>query len=341
MNNCEISIIIPVYNAEKYITKCIKSIQEQSFKDYELILINDGSTDKTLDVIQKMGKLPQKTKIITIKNSGVGVARNTGLQYAMGNYITFIDSDDYIEKDYLESLYQNATKYKADIAAGNFFYVRNNEKIKNNLIRTGMIEKIDSKTLYQYFFENIGASVWAKLYKKEFIKNQKFSTAKMGEDLFFNLRGILSNKSCKIYIFDKPIYDYMDNMNSSSYKKNLSLIEDWKKEIQLIETTNQYEEKIILDTLVMQVYRLYNEHVHYAIITKEYQYKDIYETLKELIKEKKIVELAQKGIKGKSYTMVQNPIKRYIFRKTICLIGRKKIKSLVLLTILKIKLQKR
>ena len=106
------SIIIPVYNVEKYIKKCLDSVFSQSYKDYEVIVVNDGSTDKSMDIAKEYN-----VKIINQKNAGLSITRNNGLQIANGEYISFIDSDDWVDLDFLEKLYNTAKKYDADIAA--------------------------------------------------------------------------------------------------------------------------------------------------------------------------------------------------------------------------------
>lgn len=115
-NQYEISIIIPVYNVEKYIEKCIDSVLEQSFKDFEIILVNDGSTDCSGIICNKYSKRDERISVIHKKNGGISSARNIALDCAKGKYITFIDSDDCISKDYIKILYNNIINQKADIS---------------------------------------------------------------------------------------------------------------------------------------------------------------------------------------------------------------------------------
>ena len=116
MNNRPlVSIVVPVYNVENYVSKCIQSIFRQTFKNYELIVVNDGSTDNSLSKLQKFSD--NRLKIINQKNKGLSGARNTGIKRAIGKYITFIDSDDWISEDYLEVMVSYARKYNADIVS--------------------------------------------------------------------------------------------------------------------------------------------------------------------------------------------------------------------------------
>ena len=106
----KISVLVPIYNAEKYIEKCLDSIVNQTYENIEIVLIEDGSTDNSLEIIKEYSKQDKRIKIISIKNNGVADARNKALENATGDYVTFVDSDDYVEKDYVETLYTNLKK---------------------------------------------------------------------------------------------------------------------------------------------------------------------------------------------------------------------------------------
>ena len=109
--NPEISIIVPVYNVEKYLKRCIDSILNQSFTDFELILVDDGSTDNSGEIIDEYAIKDERIKVIHKENGGLSSARNVGIEYSKGNYIAFVDSDDYINKNMYKILYKNAIKY--------------------------------------------------------------------------------------------------------------------------------------------------------------------------------------------------------------------------------------
>ena len=111
----KISIIVPVYNVESYLVRCIDSILNQSFKNFELILVNDGSTDDSLIICKKYLNVDKRIKLVSQVNKGLSAARNTGLRHTSGKYICFIDSDDFVEKDYLLFLINNIEKYNSDI----------------------------------------------------------------------------------------------------------------------------------------------------------------------------------------------------------------------------------
>ena len=122
------SIIIPVYNKEQYIQRCINSIITQTYTDFEVIIINDGSTDQSKDILNTISD--SRFKIFSISNGGVSNARNTGLNYASGQYILFIDADDYIDKDYCESIHKSILEYNSDLLIFGLKKIYNTNNVK-------------------------------------------------------------------------------------------------------------------------------------------------------------------------------------------------------------------
>ena len=130
----KISIIVPVYNAENYLEKCLQSVFNQDFDDYEVVIVNDGSTDGSVKVIQKfIRKYNEKIVLIEKENGGLSLARNIGIQKATGEYVTFLDSDDYISTDYLKVLYNTAKKYNSDMVASGQYKVKENGEIIDSI----------------------------------------------------------------------------------------------------------------------------------------------------------------------------------------------------------------
>lgn len=206
----KISILVPVYNAEKYIEKCIKSIINQTYKNIEIVLIDDESKDDSLKIMRKMQKQDERIKIVSIENKGVADARNKALENATGTFVTFVDSDDTIEKDYLEILYNNLKKYDADIAVIN---------CKNIIEETGAIlhkdfgikqikEYTSTEAVKDLFYYNfLRHSPWGKLYKKNVWDNLKFPLGKNYEDLAIIYKTFL-NANKIIYIPEEK-YNYL------------------------------------------------------------------------------------------------------------------------------------
>lgn len=240
-----ISIIVPVYNVEKYLRKCLDSITNQTKKEIEIIFVNDGSTDNSLKILEEYEKADNRIKIISQKNQGLGAARNTGLKAAYtsnSKYIYFIDSDDYISYDYLEKMYNIAEKTNADIVVNDNimkFYDNNKKEMSNEILKKveNGIYNIDAD-----FIQSMCPNVWSKLYKKELIlkNNIIFPTGLIHEDLCFNYKllpyltkavqyntsnyfyrqreGSLTNQKKKIYSFDsikifQNIYEYYKENN--------------------------------------------------------------------------------------------------------------------------------
>lgn len=206
----KISIILPVYNSNKTINKCIDSILNQSYSNFELIIIDDGSTDNTNYLIKKYKD--KRIKLFYQENSGTGSARNLGILKSKGNYITFIDSDDEIKSNYLDELLYNLLYYDADISCcsaknktSNNIFILNKKEAFNELIKLP---------------ESISMSVTRKMFKKELFNNLFFDINNHFEDIDFAIRSFL--KANKVVFVDKYLYIYNNYQNSRSkyYKGN-------------------------------------------------------------------------------------------------------------------------
>lgn len=239
----KISIIVPVYNAEKYIDRCLHSLINQTLKDIEIIVIDDGSKDNTNKILQKY---KDKIKIIKQKNSGVATARNKGLGIATGEYIYFVDSDDWIEKDTLEKLYSKAIDNNYDCVMCNFWYINDNKKWPGVVTNKKDILNINDKKDYMIKMFPV---IWNKIYKKEKILKFKFKNGVWAEDVEYLYRiisnidniGIVEDKLYYYYqressesrLYDKRVYDYINNFNGiiEFYKKN-NLYDEYKLELE-------------------------------------------------------------------------------------------------------------
>lgn len=177
-----ISVIVPVYNVEEYLNDCIESILRQTCDDFELILVDDGSTDSSGLICDSYSE-NKKIKIIHQRNQGLSAARNTGLQHAEGDYICFIDSDDWVENIYLEQFIQLINNYGADIAVCEFNIVSDNEKAKVNVnAKISITDKEDSIRLLIQHQEKCSAC--AKMFRKHILDNFEFPVGRLYEDLF-------------------------------------------------------------------------------------------------------------------------------------------------------------
>lgn len=221
----KISVIIPVYNVEKYLRECLDSVINQTLKDIEIICINDGSTDRSLDILKEYALKDNRIKIIDKKNEGAAAARNLGLKSATGDYVIFFDSDDYMDITALEKLYQNITDKNADISICKSyeFYDENKEKrvieyaIKNNLL--------DNKTVFspqevsKYIFQFCVGWPWDKLYRREFVLKNRLTFQNLHHSN--DTRFVLLSLACadKISIIDNSLMYHRTTKNSLSNSK--------------------------------------------------------------------------------------------------------------------------
>lgn len=202
------SVIVPVYNVEKYLDKCLASILRQTFKNFECIIIDDGSPDNSNAIIDKYIKLDQRFKVLHQKNMGVSAARNTGLDIAKGDYIIFVDSDDYIADDYLEEFALKIADTDADIVICGFIEVLKDSQ------KTVCFEAPSTEVIKQNILADIWPSyAWNKCYKKYLFENIRFPVGKIFEDLLTIPELCLSAK--KIVCIPDALYYYnRQNMNS-------------------------------------------------------------------------------------------------------------------------------
>ena len=203
----KISIIVPIYNVEKYLTNCIDSILNQTFKDFELILVNDGSTDNSFEICKHYKDIDDRICIIDKKNGGLSSARNAGLDIAKGEYIGFVDSDDYIHPQMYELLYNQIIKNKADISMCEFKKVSefNKKELSDKVILNQEVEILNNKEAVFKLGEN-GSVTYViacnKLYKKSLFNNIKFKEGIIHEDEYI-IHRLLYQVKTLVYIKEK------------------------------------------------------------------------------------------------------------------------------------------
>ena len=184
----KVSIIVPMYNAEKTIKTCIESIISQTYKNIEIIVINDGSKDRSLDLVKNFDD--SRINLITIENSGPSSARNLGIKKATGAYVQFVDSDDYLEPNMTEFLVNEIKKNGNDLVIDGY-YMHSNERMKPVLFRKRIYKnKVIRDQILNMYKEGLLNSLWNKLYKIEYIDTLFDTKVKNGEDLIFNLEYI-------------------------------------------------------------------------------------------------------------------------------------------------------
>ncbi len=214
----KLSVIVPCYNVSTYVGKCLDSIIDNNIDDMEIIAINDGSTDNTLSILKTYKKkYPKLIKIIDEENSGLSMARNAGLKVAKGEYISFIDSDDYIEKDMYKTMLKKANhSFDIVICGVNMVYPSYTKKISSGL--NGDILNMESaKTIMNNWF----TAIWNKIFKKEILNNIEFKKGIWYEDVEFLYR--LLPKITTVGVVDGYYYNYIQRMDSITYTYNHKL----------------------------------------------------------------------------------------------------------------------
>ena len=219
----KVTIIIPIYNAEEYIKKCLDSIIDQTFKSLQVILVNDGSTDSSEQIIDKyIAKYPNVFEKINKENGGQATARNMGIKYAKGEYVIFIDSDDYIDPTMIEELYNEAYKNNADIAVCDYYEIKDGEK---KIYRNALVN-YSNDNIINYALSN--SSPWNKLVKLDLIKNNNITFLEnyIYEDLA--TMPLLCGYAKKIEHVKKPLHNYIirtgSTMRQEKYNTKLDSI---------------------------------------------------------------------------------------------------------------------
>lgn len=219
-----VSVIIPVYNSQKCIESCINSILSQTLKEIEIIAINDGSTDDSYKILKKLLEKDCRIRLINQENRGVSAARNRGLEEARGEFIGFVDADDYIDKTMYEKMYEKAKKFKSDIVICNVSDVSNGSRKVSLNLNEGVIDiesSKESKFLRDEYFR-LGSAVWHKIFRTSLIKENKIKfinySEVASEDTLFNYEAMLKAK--RLYCIDEALYDYKISENSLTKSKS-------------------------------------------------------------------------------------------------------------------------
>jgi len=276
----KVSVIIPVYNVEKYLERCLNSVINQTYSNLEIVLVNDGSTDNSKDICDKYEKQDKRVKLINKPNGGLGSARNKGISESTGEYILFLDSDDYIDLTAIEKMMHYAEEY--DIVCCGFDRISEETKkiYSKELIEFPMEEIFIENSIMETAFLNPAS--WGKLIKKSLIKNMEFSNNKKSiEDILFYLE--LVPKVKKIKIVKEILWHYMVRENSLIMSINEEKTRLFETELLTIKDKyilNCYDDKI-MNYLTLEVFI----HNCISIPSRIYNNKDV--NIKEYIKHTK------------------------------------------------------
>lgn len=281
----KISVIVPVYNVEKYLPRCIDSILNQTYKNLEIILVDDGSPDNCPAICDEYAQKDSRIKVIHKANGGVSSARNAGIDVATGEYIGFVDSDDWIEPDMYEYLLINATKYKAEISKCGYFVSKSKTEHTPIGEDNGTFfsqEPIEKRKTIISNIEN--ASICTAIYKRWLFDHYRLnSNLRIAEDRLLNYQFSTISKS--IVITNKHLYHYFSNIDSVTHEDSIDKFMDnmcvveyfWEHEI---------NEPLMLDSL-SNIYTYITMSLVGMLIRKNLCYTEEYNYIRTSLKEKK------------------------------------------------------
>ena len=311
----KVSIIVPVYNVEKYLAKCLDSLVNQTLQDVEIIVVDDGSKDNSKQIIDEFQtKYPDKIKSFVKKNGGLSDARNFGLDRANGEYIGFVDSDDYVTAGMFEEMYSLAQQYDAEMVICNLQKVDENGKILQKLTQvSNMPEKIDlAKNLS--VFSDLGYFACNKLFKRELFENKRFKKGVHFEDIQLVPQLLLSCKTlAQTQNYHYQYLERQDSITKTHTEKGLDLLKA-VKEVEEVFYKSQYsnEKNALKGFWIMEA--VYSYLAYLAFVKDDGLYQRMSAELRKFIKERKIslIEILNYERFGKNY-LVSLPIKKKVY----------------------------
>lgn len=316
-----ISIILPVYNSEKFILNCVNSILIQTYRKFELIIIDDGSTDKSKEILKKIKDKDNRIHVITTDHKNPGEARNVGINFAKGDFITFIDSDDYIHPQYLEIMLKTINTHNSDIV---LVQATLTKELFNEYgeFRNYDVKKLTQDKLFNLFFSDWKyRAVWGKLYKKNIINNKRFINQIYSEDCEFNT--YIATKIKKAILIKSELYYHtinegslMHNITEKFFFDNINALYLSYENTKLFENNKLKYKSIILSNLYPFLYDSKNK------------YKDnnqIISLINNIYKKTKYTFFLSPyiNIKNKIFFFIYLKDKK-LFQKAICYLNIKK-----------------
>ena len=317
----KISVLIPIYNSEKYIEECIKSVINQTYRNIEIICINDGSTDSTKNILENLQKIDNRIKIINKKNTGYGNSLNLGIKNAKGEYIAIIESDDFIKDTMFDKLIKIIKEQNCDIIKANFYKKNSKTKKYSSKYFTNSIQNIE---IFPQMLL-IQPSVWSAIYKKDFLtkNNIKFSKTKNAsyQDISFHFITMFLAK--KIFLLDEALYYYRINNPKSSINssnkpfqifKEFKRINEFLKNIKTDKKQEEIKNIFEFKTMLWNFNRVQNK--YNKILLKKMKKYSANWNFKNLIKNKNLARKEKFYLKlFLNYNVLFNII--YTIRKTI------------------------
>ncbi|MGB7499460.1 MAG: glycosyltransferase family 2 protein, partial [Moheibacter sp.] len=324
VNMPKISIIIPIYNVTEYLNNCLNSVVNQTYKNLEIILVNDGSTDDSAEKAQKYTEKDKRFRLVHRENGGLSAARNTGLSYAKGEFVFYLDSDDYLKNDCFEKLISAQDRYNADIVQTNFYYDYPSYLLYGNWLKKESQLLDREQTLERLIEQNeIKNFAWGKLIRSEIAKRNLFPEGKYFEDTLWMYRIVSESK--RYVLLAEPLMYYFQRTDSISGNfsiRNLDQLELESQRLDLIKTEHpalykkvlkKFNQKIIqhisllpnLNETDSELYR--NQLNHYR---SKYELKKQF-PLDYTVSQNSVLNLIAKGI-GKIKTLLGSDSNHWI-----------------------------
>lgn len=298
----KVSIIVPVYNVENYLDKCLNSLVNQTLKDIEIIVVNDGSTDNSQSIIDSyQNKYPKLIKVITQTNQGISIARNKGLEQAKGQYIAFVDSDDYVATNMLKKAYDYIEKKQSDIVVWNYYEVNTSGKILKKQIIPNFktLSLKDDPTL----LFSINPAPWNKLYKKTLFDNVRFPNDRTKYEDLMTITKVLINAN-KISKLEESFNYYLIRNNGETGSIDERVFDILK----VLDHVNNYtKDKLIFNQFYDEITFLNIKHIMYQVLKQRYS--------KDLTMSKKFINEAYNFLNNNFPTWRKNPY--YISKESI------------------------
>ncbi len=318
-NQTKVSVIVPVYNAESYIEKCISSLLEQTFQDIEIIFVDDGSTDNSLNIIKGKQKQDSRIRFFSQKNQYAGAARNKGLNEAVGKYILFLDADDFFEEDMIKDLYIQAEAKEADIVlCGAYRYDdrTGNAVEQKHWLRTDCFpsDVFSHKDMGDNLFIVTNNAVWNKLFNRQFIidNNIRFQTLHNTNDMYFMMLSLACAE--RITYIDHPYVYYraytFDNIQSKKKNHPLDFLKALEALKEALIARNVYPE-------IKEAFRLLASHViRYGLVTVDDETREV---IADALKENKLFNevIAESPVDDPVACRIKRIIKGTAFKKKI------------------------
>ncbi|MBR0460462.1 glycosyltransferase [Candidatus Saccharibacteria bacterium] len=246
MKSPKVSILVPIYNTEKYLDEALKSLTAQTLTDTEIILINDGSTDGSSKIIQQYATSDKRIKVITKKNTGYGDSMNQGLKTAKGEYVGILEPDDFAEPDMFKTLYSLAHKFNADMAKGNYYFHQHGQDKISQIIKPDEAGKLIDPLKNQHIFHQ-PPDIWSAIYRRDFLIKHNINflptPGAAYQDVGFNFKVLASTH--RVVYTTKPVMHYRtDNANSSvkstakvfAVSKEFASVEEFLKNHKIYQT---------------------------------------------------------------------------------------------------------